>query len=183
MAETRKESNDVGLRNIDPILADSQGLSTNARRLPVKHDARDPATLDWTTDDCMLSPDNPLGFPFVPACHRHDFGYNNYHKQNRFTTAGRLRIDNKFKTDLYYQCNSVTLKSLCRALAEVYYAAVRAFGGLDPSRRDAGPPDKEAEDDVGPCDDMAAAHGPDDSLQGQGVKYAVGPESTDGPQE
>jgi hypothetical protein len=64
-----------------------------------KHNARDPATLDWTTDDCTLSPDNPLEFPFVPACHRHDFGYNNYQKQNRFTESRRLRIDNKFKAE------------------------------------------------------------------------------------
>ncbi|KAH7025214.1 prokaryotic phospholipase A2-domain-containing protein [Microdochium trichocladiopsis] len=125
----------VKRQSLDTI-TDQYLFTLTLPQFTVKHDARDPATLDWTTDDCTLSPDNPLGFPFVPACHRHDFGYNNYKKQNRFTTAGRLRIDNKFKTDLYYQCNSVTLKSLCRALAEVYYAAVRAFGWLDPSRRD-----------------------------------------------
>jgi hypothetical protein len=37
---------------------------------------------------------------------------------------------------LYYQCSSVTLRSVCRALAEVYYAAVRVFGWLDVSWRD-----------------------------------------------
>ena len=60
-----------------------------------KRDARDPAALDWTSDNCTLSPDNPLGFPFVPACRRHDFGYRNYRRQNRFTVAAKRRIDDK----------------------------------------------------------------------------------------
>lgn len=41
---------------------------------------------------------------------------------------------------LYYQCSSVSslLRGTCRALADVYYAAVRAFGGGDatPGKRD-----------------------------------------------
>ncbi|KAK0654732.1 phospholipase A2 [Cercophora newfieldiana] len=96
-----------------------------------KRNARDPASLDWTTDGCTTSPDNPLGFPFVPACHRHDFGYRNYRSQSRFTESGRLKIDNNFKTDLYYQCSNVSFGGICRGLADVYYAAVRAFGGGD----------------------------------------------------
>ncbi|KAH6981361.1 phospholipase A2 [Ilyonectria robusta] len=96
-----------------------------------RRNAQNPSTLDWTSDGCTSSPDNPLGFPFVPACNRHDFGYNNYRAQTRFTESAKLKIDNNFKTDLYYQCTSVTLSSICRALADVYYAAVRAFGGSD----------------------------------------------------
>lgn len=34
---------------------------------------------------------------------------------------------------LYYQCQSSSVKSVCNALADVYYAAVRAFGGGDAS--------------------------------------------------
>lgn len=34
--------------------------------------------LDWTSDGCTQSPESPLGFNFFPACHRHDFGYQNY---------------------------------------------------------------------------------------------------------
>jgi hypothetical protein len=41
---------------------------------------------------------------------------------------------------LYYQCSSVTLSGLCRGLADVYYAAVRAFGGGDAT------PGKRSED-------------------------------------
>ncbi|VBB75924.1 Putative protein of unknown function [Podospora comata] len=103
-----------------------------------RRNARNPPTLDWTSDGCTSSPDNPLNFPFVPACHRHDFGYHNYRAQNRFTESGKLKIDNNFKTDLYYQCNTVSLSGVCRGLADVYYAAVRAFGGGDatPGKRE-----------------------------------------------
>ncbi|KAL2127085.1 hypothetical protein VTI74DRAFT_11364 [Chaetomium olivicolor] len=101
-----------------------------------RRNARDPPTLIWDSDGCSYSPDNPFGFPFTPACHRHDFGYRNYKAQNRFTDAGKLRIDNNFKNDLYYQCISVSAKGVCEALADVYYAAVRAFGGsTQPGKR------------------------------------------------
>lgn len=30
-----------------------------------RRNARDPPTLDWSTDGCTSSPDNPLGFDFV----------------------------------------------------------------------------------------------------------------------
>ncbi|KAL7782673.1 prokaryotic phospholipase A2 domain-containing protein [Trichoderma ceciliae] len=103
-----------------------------------RRNARNPATLDWTSDGCTSSPDNPFGFPFVPACNRHDFGYQNYRLQNRFTESGKLNIDNNFKSDLYLQCQSTSVASVCKALADVYYAAVRAFGGDDasPGKRD-----------------------------------------------
>ena len=81
-----------------------------------KRNARDPATLDWESNDCTLSPDNPLGFPFAPACQRHDFGYANYVKQSRFTEAGRLKIDNQFQEEYFpstqppYGCNANMLQ-------------------------------------------------------------------------
>lgn len=34
-------------------------------------------------------------------------------------------------SSLKYQCESETFESICDALAEVYYAAVKAFGGDD----------------------------------------------------
>lgn len=61
--------------------------------------ARDPPTLDWSSDSCSSSPNNPFGFPFDPACQRHDFGYRNYKAQSRFTQPNKLRIDNKFKDE------------------------------------------------------------------------------------
>ena len=37
---------------------------------------------------------------------------------------------------MYKQCQSVSVKSVCEALADVYYAAVRAFGGSTQGKRD-----------------------------------------------
>jgi hypothetical protein len=81
--------------------------------------------LDWSSDGCSNSPDNPFGFNFVKACYRHDFGYRNYKKQGRFTETNRLPIDNRFKSDLYTICDG---NWACNRVADVYYAAVREFG-------------------------------------------------------
>lgn len=43
---------------------------------------------------------------------------------------------------LYYQCQSTGVPGVCRALADVYYAAVRAFGGGDAG------PGKRSDDDL-----------------------------------
>lgn len=64
-----------------------------------RRNARDPSTLDWSSDGCTSSPDNPFGFPFTPACNRHDFGYNNYRDQGRFTESGKAKIDTNFKDE------------------------------------------------------------------------------------
>lgn len=77
-----------------------------------RRNARDPANLIWDSDGCSSSPDNPFGFPFVPACHRHDFGYRNYKAQNRFTDAGKLNIDNNFKTELVYTFQFLDIDTL-----------------------------------------------------------------------
>jgi hypothetical protein len=82
--------------------------------------------LDWSSDGCSYSPDNPFGFKFLPGCHRHDFGYRNFKKQGRFTEATRLQIDNKFKSDLYNICAG---NWACNRTADLYYEAVRKFGG------------------------------------------------------
>ncbi|KHO01051.1 p15-like protein [Metarhizium album ARSEF 1941] len=100
-----------------------------------RRDAEDPPCLDWSSDGCTSSPDNPFGFPFLPACHRHDFGYRNYRNQKRFTGAAKDKIDSNFKSDLYYQCKSTSATRVCNALADVYYQAVRLFGGMDATKR------------------------------------------------
>ena len=84
------------------------------------------AQLDWSSDGCSYSPDNPFGFDFVKACHRHDFGYRNYKKQSRFSSTNRLAIDKKFKADMYEVCGG---NWACKRVADLYYAAVREFGG------------------------------------------------------
>jgi hypothetical protein len=82
--------------------------------------------LDWSSDGCSNSPDNPFGFNLVKACYRHDFGYRNFKRQGRFSEANRLSIDNNFKSDMYTVCNG---NWACNRFADVYYAAVRQFGG------------------------------------------------------
>lgn len=82
--------------------------------------------LDWSSDGCSNSPDNPFDFNLVKACYRHDFGYRNYKKQGRFTENNRLRIDNHFKSDMYTVCNG---NWFCNRFADAYYLAVRQFGG------------------------------------------------------
>jgi hypothetical protein len=82
--------------------------------------------LDWSSDGCSYSPDNPFGFKFLPACHRHDFGYRNFKRQSRFSEANRLRIDNRFKSDMYGICDG---NWACNRTADLYYSAVRQFGG------------------------------------------------------
>jgi Prokaryotic phospholipase A2 len=81
--------------------------------------------LDWSSDGCSASPDDPFGFTFLPACHRHDFGYRNYRAQGRFTESNRLAVDNRFRSDMYGICGS---NWFCRRTADVYYWAVRQFG-------------------------------------------------------
>lgn len=83
--------------------------------------------LDWSSDGCSFSPDAPFGFAFLPACHRHDFGYRNYRLQGRFTEGNRLTIDNRFRSDMYTVCGS---NWFCRRTADTYYYAVRQFGGF-----------------------------------------------------
>ncbi|GAA3745783.1 phospholipase [Salinactinospora qingdaonensis] len=93
-----------------------------------------PAHLDWSSDGCSWSPDEPLGYNFLPSCHRHDFGYRNYQLQERFTESNRLRIDEQFRDDMYTQCDG---SFLCEGVAEIYYAAVRQFGGSSTSTAEA----------------------------------------------
>ncbi|MBE9374287.1 hypothetical protein IQ251_07480 [Saccharopolyspora sp. HNM0983] len=86
-----------------------------------------PDQLDWTSDSCSLSPDEPLGHDFATSCDRHDFGYRNYTRQERFTEPNRELIDDRFRDDMYSVCGG---DPLCRGTADVYHFAVRQFGGV-----------------------------------------------------
>lgn len=96
--------------------------------------------LDWGSDGCTLSPDKPFGHEFRDGCDRHDFGYRNYQLQERFTDQNRKRIDGQFRDDLHSTCEQdpdVLDKATCHGTAEIYYAAVRQFGGLTGDTSDA----------------------------------------------
>ncbi|CAP65627.1 uncharacterized protein PODANS_6_11160 [Podospora anserina S mat+] len=130
------DSSGIASRQTAVATTDNYIFTLTLPQFTVRRNNRNPASLDWSSDGCSNSPDNPFGFPFTPACHRHDFGYRNYKKQSRFTDANRKRIDDKFKVDLLYQCSSNGHGAVCRALADVYHAAVRAFGGSGASKRE-----------------------------------------------
>ncbi|GAB3275001.1 phospholipase [Parasphingorhabdus pacifica] len=91
--------------------------------------------LDWSSDGCSLSPDEPFGYEFTDSCHRHDFGYRNYTVQQRFTEENRLDIDDNFRSDMHSICAGA--EPLCHGTAEVYYWAVREFGGVATSTAEA----------------------------------------------
>jgi len=131
---------ETGIVKRQTATTDQYLFSYSLANFLIKRNAKSPATLNWTSDGCSNSPDNPLGFPFNPACYRHDFGYRNYKAQGRFTDANKLRIDdqptpfeatltdNDDNNSLLYQCSSNGHGGVCESLAWVYYKAVRAFG-------------------------------------------------------
>lgn len=41
---------------------------------------QNPSFLFWESDGCSDSPDRPFGFDYLPACYRHDFGYDQYRR-------------------------------------------------------------------------------------------------------
>ncbi|TML30515.1 MAG: phospholipase [Actinobacteria bacterium] len=93
--------------------------------------------LDWSTDYCSDSPDQPLGFDFRLPCARHDFGYRNYKEVGRFP-ANKDRVDSAFYFDLLARCGrySWVVRPSCDSLAWTYYEAVHLFGALVVSRAD-----------------------------------------------
>ena len=93
----------VATRQTLNAITDQYLYSITLPAFTARRNARDPATLDWDSNACSYSPDNPFGFPFTPACNRHDFGYRNYKIQQRFTDAGKLKVDNNFKTESVLQ--------------------------------------------------------------------------------
>lgn len=98
-----------------------------------------PPTLDWTTDHCSapLVGNTGRSFDFTHSCRRHDFAYRNLKRFDRdapntwWTATWRARVDEQFKRDLKSQCAGRPLNQRipCRWWAEIFYRAVRTFGG------------------------------------------------------
>ncbi|KAK6831839.1 hypothetical protein RU639_002781 [Aspergillus parasiticus] len=125
-------------------LSESQGLQSITDKLmfglelpefTARREANDPPQLDWYSDGCTGAPSNPLGFPFQRACERHDFGYQNYRIQGRFTKAAKAQVDLRFKEDLYHQCELGRAVRICKKLARLYYRASGRHGGKDATKR------------------------------------------------
>lgn len=92
-------------------------------------------SLDWDSDGCSDSPDNPFSFKFLPACQRHDFGYRNYKRQGRWNETTRERIDDNLYKDLKAVCRAIDAdatwglqQKFCFNVAGIYFGAVRRFG-------------------------------------------------------
>ena len=62
-------------------------FSSTISQFIAARNAKNPAGLDWSSDGCSSSPDNPLGFDFENSCYRHDFGYRNTKAQSRFPVS------------------------------------------------------------------------------------------------
>ena len=108
-------------------------FSTTIGSFEKSRDAKDPSACNWSSDNCSWSPDKPVGFNFIPSCHRHDFGYRNTQAQSRFTADMKKRIDDNFNNDLYKCCSQFSgLQSYkgveCRRIADIYVAFVRKYG-------------------------------------------------------
>ncbi len=103
---------------------------------------------DWSADGCSTPvagvpgvggylKNNPVpGINFAKACNRHDFGYRNYGKagglQMHPTDYRRRAVDARFYWDMTWICDNevnVALRSSCYGWRNVYYKAVRNFGG------------------------------------------------------
>jgi hypothetical protein len=80
----------------------------------------------WATDGCSAAPDRGAGFDFHHACVHHDGCYRGHWNSRR-------TCDDRFRRDLRAGCAerhpSAWGRWPCYALAEVYTAAVRLFGG------------------------------------------------------
>ncbi|KAF2738791.1 hypothetical protein EJ04DRAFT_26519 [Polyplosphaeria fusca] len=121
----------LSARETDAQATDRLLFSTSISAFEAARNALSPPSLDWSSDGCSSSPDNPFGFNFLQCCHRHDFGYRNYKKQGRFTDGGKASIDSNFKKDMYNQCQTeggAFEVAACKGVADVYYEAVKNFG-------------------------------------------------------
>lgn len=79
----------------------------------------------WDTDNCTMSPDEPLGNDFTGACRRHDFCYHTLKSQGRFYPKVKEAVDDQFREDMSKSCTG----SLCPA--DFYHFFVTHFGRFE----------------------------------------------------
>jgi hypothetical protein len=120
-------------RETDEETTDRLLFNTTITDFITARNATDPSSLDWSSDGCSDSPDNP-GYDFLESCYRHDFGYRNYEAQGRFTDDGKDSIDSNFQSDLYNECDTEEGDDVdtCKDIADIYYWVV----SLIPAKRD-----------------------------------------------
>jgi hypothetical protein len=89
------------------------------------------------TNGCTLSPDVgyvPVYYNFHRSCDRHDLCYRD--KPYGDSSVGRKACDDAFRANMKRWCNGYydawwqsPARVACRGVADVYYTAVRTFGG------------------------------------------------------
>jgi len=97
-----------------------------------KHDGQ----LVWESDKCSAPVLGSAGrtYDFTDACRRHDFAYRNFSRIDggkKWTKALRERVDRRFLSDMRNSCaaRKSVERAACRTWADLYYAAVRRYGG------------------------------------------------------
>ena len=125
----------------DTDVADFQRLmfATPLARFEAAAATSTPTTLDWTTDHCSAPLIGSTGrsFDFTNSCRRHDFAYRNLKRFDQrqpgtwWNTQWRNKVDAQFRRDLRGECDGRPLSQriTCRWWAEVFFRAVRTFGG------------------------------------------------------
>lgn len=111
-----------------------------------------PRAINWRNDGCSVpkSIESIKGVGWVlkhysnvfqKSCDRHDFGYRNYGKHDRglaldSTPARKAAIDNRFHSNMKYQClkvyndwYDVPAREVCYKAADIFYDAVKYAGG------------------------------------------------------
>jgi hypothetical protein len=125
----------------DPDIADFQRLlfATPLAGFVVAATSSTPPTLDWSTDHCSapLIGNTGRSFDFTNSCRRHDFAYRNLKRFDQrqpgmwWNTQWRHKVDAQFRRDLRSECDGRPLSQrvTCRWWAEIFFRAVRTFGG------------------------------------------------------
>ena len=61
----------ISTRDTIEQITDTLLFANSISQFEAARNAQNPSNLDWSSDNCSYSPDNPFGFNFVPSCHRH----------------------------------------------------------------------------------------------------------------
>jgi hypothetical protein len=114
-------------------LADNYLFDISLDKFQEYRKSKMPSCCVWDSNGCTgVDPiyedkSTKIKVDFTPACQRHDFGYGNAKKQDRFKKL-REKIDQQFLEDLKDLCPKGFLGFSCRRTAETMYAGVRLVG-------------------------------------------------------
>ena len=64
-------TSEISARDTIEQITDILLFANSISQFEAVRNTQNPSNLDWSSDNCSYSPDNPFGFNFVPSCHRH----------------------------------------------------------------------------------------------------------------